>query len=78
MSFLGTKGILSVGSSGDFNPITQFIIQLKGVGVIVLWTIVFTWIAIKITSLITSLRVNDEDESEGLDLIEHNETGYSN
>lgn len=78
LSFLGTKGILSVGSSGDFNPITQFIIQLKGVGVIVLWTIVFTWIAIKITSLITSLRVSDEDESEGLDLIEHNETGYSN
>ena len=55
---------------------TQFIIQLKGVGVIVLWTVVFTWIAIKATSLITSLRLSDEDESEGLDLIEHNETGY--
>ena len=78
LSFLGTKGILSVGSSGDFNPITQFIIQLKGVGVIVLWTVIFTWIAIKATSLITSLRVGEEDESEGLDLIEHNETSYQN
>ena len=78
LSFLGAKGILSVGSSGDFNPITQFIIQLKGVGVIVLWTVIFTWIAIKATSLITSLRVGEEDESEGLDLIEHNETGYQN
>jgi ammonia channel protein AmtB len=40
--------------------------------------VIFTWIAIKATSLITSLRIGEEDESEGLDLIEHNETGYQN
>ena len=56
----------------------EFMIQLQGVGVIVLWTLVFSWIALKITSFITPLRVDEQSENEGLDLTEHNETGYQN
>jgi len=44
--------------------------------IICLWTLVFSWIALRVTSLITNLRVSNEDEDEGLDFGEHNESAY--
>ena len=72
------EGFLGAGASGfDASSFTQFMIQLQGVVVICLWTLVFSWIALKATSLVTNLRVSDESEYEGLDITEHNESGYS-
>lgn len=72
------EGFLGAGASGfDASSFSQFIIQLQGVVVICLWTLVFSWIALKATSLVTNLRVSDESEYEGLDITEHNESGYS-
>ena len=79
LAFVGKpNGFLGAGAAG-FNPsvFEQFMIQLQGVVVICLWTLVFSWIALKITSLVTNLRVSDESEYEGLDITEHNESGYS-
>ena len=71
-------GFLGAGASGfDASVFSQFMIQLQGVVVICLWTLVFSWIALKVTSLVTNLRVSDESEYEGLDVTEHNESGYS-
>ena len=71
-------GFLGAGASGfDASIFSQFMIQLQGVVVICLWTLVFSWIALKVTSLVTNLRVSDESEYEGLDITEHNESGYS-
>ena len=78
LAFLGKPdGFLGAGSSG-FEPSvwSQFFIQLQGVAVICLWTFVFSWIAIKATSLLTELRVDEESEDEGLDMTEHNESAY--
>ena len=72
------EGFLGAGASGfDASSFSQFMIQLQGVVVICLWTLVFSWIALKATSLVTNLRVSDESEYEGLDITEHNESGYS-
>jgi Amt family ammonium transporter len=72
------EGFLGAGASGfDASIFSQFMIQLQGVVVICLWTLVFSWIALKATSLVTNLRVSDESENEGLDITEHNESGYS-
>ena len=72
------EGFLGAGASGfDASTFSQFMIQLQGVVVICLWTLVFSWIALKATSLVTNLRVSDESEYEGLDITEHNESGYS-
>jgi Amt family ammonium transporter len=72
------EGFLGAGASGfDASIFSQFMIQLQGVVVICLWTLVFSWIALKATSLVTNLRVSDESEYEGLDITEHNESGYS-
>ena len=71
MAFLGREQQDLIQSVFD-----QFMIQLQGVVVICVWTLVFSWIALKVTSLIADLRVSDEDEHEGLDLTEHNESAY--
>ena len=78
LAFIGKPdGFLGAGAAGfDPSVFDQFIIQLQGVVVICVWTLVFSWIALKITSLIADLRVSDEDEHEGLDLTEHNESAY--
>ena len=78
LAFIGKQdGFLGAGAAGfDPSVFDQFIIQLQGVVVICVWTLVFSWIALKITSLIADLRVSDENEHEGLDLTEHNESAY--
>ena len=78
LAFVGKPdGFLGAGSAG-FEPsvFDQFFIQLQGVVIICLWTLVFSWVAIKVTSLLTQLRVDEESENEGLDMTEHNESAY--
>jgi len=78
LAFIGKPdGFLGAGAAGfDPSVFDQFMIQLQGVVVICIWTLVFSWIALKITSLIADLRVSDDNEHEGLDLTEHNESAY--
>ncbi len=55
----------------------QFVNQLEGV----LFTLVFaaagSFILLKITSLLSPLRVSEEDETLGLDLSQHGESAYN-
>ena len=79
LSFVGTQGgFLGSGASGvaDGGPLVQLVIQLKGIGVIFLWTAVATWIILKLVGLVTDLRVSEESENEGLDVTEHEERSY--
>jgi Amt family ammonium transporter len=78
LAFVGKpESFLGAGASGfDGSVFSQFMIQLQGVVIICLWTLVFSWIALRVTSLITNLRVSNEDEDEGLDFGEHNESAY--
>jgi ammonia channel protein AmtB len=45
--------------------------------VIGVWTIFATYAILKAMNAFTSIRVSEEAESEGLDIHEHNENGYS-
>ena len=79
LSFVGTQGgFLGSGASGiaDGGPLVQLVIQLKGIGVIFLWTAVATWVILKLVGLVTDLRVSEESEDEGLDVTEHEERSY--
>ena len=79
LSFVGTQGgFLGSGASGvaDGGPLVQLVIQLKGIGVIFLWTAVATWVILKLVGLVTDLRVSEESENEGLDVTEHEERSY--
>ena len=42
----------------------------------VAWTSIFTYLILKITSFIVPLRVDEQEEIEGLDLRSHGEKGY--
>ena len=80
LSIVGNPdGFLGAGASGisESGALNQLMIQLLGIALIFLWTAVFTWIILKIISHITGLRVDDETESQGLDLMSHGERGYN-
>lgn len=79
LSLVGTQGgFLGSGASGvaEGGPMVQLVIQLKGIGVIFLWTAVVTWVILKLISFVTDLRVSEESEDKGLDVTEHEERSY--
>jgi Amt family ammonium transporter len=54
----------------------QVWIQAKAVGVTVLWSGIVALVAYKVVDLTIGLRVNEEDEREGLDTAAHGEAAY--
>ena len=55
---------------------SQLGVQALGVLVVVAYTAIGTWVLLKITGAVVGNRVSDEEETEGLDLVAHNERGY--
>ena len=76
VAFLATSTFSGLGLAEGQTGTSQFIIQLKAVVLTVVWTSFFTYLILKLTSLIVSLRVDEQEEIEGLDLRSHGEKGY--
>lgn len=55
---------------------SQVVAQLIGVGATVLFTAIMSFIILKIIDMIIGLRVDEEQETEGLDIALHEERGY--
>ena len=55
----------------------QFVTQLIGVVFVLVWTVVVTWICLRLTGVFTALRAEEGKEIEGLDINDHEEKGYS-
>ena len=55
----------------------QLWVQFVGVAATAVWSGVLTWILIKLTDAVVGMRVNADEESEGLDTVLHNEKGYN-
>ena len=51
----------------------QLLIQAIGVAVTVIWCLIGTWISLRLAGLFTRLRVDADDEREGLDIALHGE-----
>ncbi len=51
----------------------QLAIQAIGVAVTVIWCLIGTWISLRLVGAVTRLRVNADDEREGLDIALHGE-----
>ncbi|MDP4621732.1 MAG: ammonium transporter [Hydrogenophaga sp.] len=74
-------GVFSAGSLGgikgeDFDIATQFMIQLEGVVITMVWSGVVAYVAYKLVDMVMGLRVSEEAEREGLDITSHGETAY--
>ena len=55
----------------------QLVTQLIGAAATLVWSGVATLVILKLVNLVTPLRVSAEQENEGLDLVLHEERGYS-
>jgi Amt family ammonium transporter len=66
---LGLNGV----SIGD-----QVAVQALAVAVTIAWSGVFSYVLLKILDLAIGLRVNEDEEQQGLDIVLHEETGYHN
>jgi Amt family ammonium transporter len=84
VAFLGAEGVLGgLGLSENpetgetYSSIEQLIVQLKSVGITVVWSAVATIIIVTLIKKTVGLRVSEEVEAEGLDSAEHGETAYN-
>ena len=76
VAFLATSTFSGLGLAEGQTAVSQFFVQLKAVVLTVAWTSVFTYLILKITSFIVPLRVDEQEEIQGLDLRSHGEKGY--
>jgi ammonium transporter, Amt family len=56
---------------------SQVLVQLAGVLATAAWCGVVTWILLKVTDALAGMRVQADEETEGLDTVLHNEKGYN-
>ncbi len=64
------------GQGLDVSIGTQLGVQITGILATAAYTAVATFVLLKITQAIVGLRVDEETETEGLDIALHNEQGY--
>ncbi len=55
----------------------QVWVQLQGVLAVLAWTAVATFVILQVIRIIVGLRVDEQQEVEGLDITQHEETGYN-
>ncbi len=68
----------SMGGLGLETSISsQFVTQAIGVTATVVWCGAITFIILKVLDVVIGLRVSEDEETEGLDLVLHNERGYT-
>lgn len=71
-----SAGLGGVGFAEGMNMGAQLGVQLTGVIVTIVFTAVATFVSLKIVDMLLGLRVTDEEETEGLDINQHDERGY--
>ena len=75
--FCGIWGTLAVGIFGEMASLNQFFIQLAGVGIVGLFSVVCSFILLIPIKATIGLRVDKEEELKGLDLAEHGMDAYA-
>jgi len=78
IGFLGTKAINSAGGDGLFygGGGTLLLHQTEAVFCVAVYSLVVSFILAKLVDKVMGLRLSDEDEDLGLDLSQHDESGY--
>jgi Amt family ammonium transporter len=73
-----TKAVNPAGADGLFygNPV-QLWIQLKAVAVTAVYSLVVTYVLLKLIDKLLGLRVSEQEERIGLDLTQHREAAYT-
>jgi len=78
--------MVSVFASSDFGGLgyaqgmnlgKQLQVQVIGIVATVAWSVILTYIILKLVAGISGLRVSTDRENEGLDITSHGERGYN-
>lgn len=85
VAFLGAEGVLGglgLAENPDqpgvaYTSMQQLVVQLKSLGITIVWSALATVVIVYITRALVGLRVDEEAEFEGLDSAEHGEKSYS-
>lgn len=64
------------GYNEGMNMVSQVSVQLVGIIATFAYTAILSYILLKLVDKLLVLRVDEEDEVRGLDLVEHDERGY--
>ncbi|MDG2502147.1 MAG: ammonium transporter [Porticoccaceae bacterium] len=64
------------GYNEGMNMMSQVQVQIMGIASTFVYTGIVTFILLKLVDKMLVLRVDEESETSGLDLVEHNERGY--
>ena len=78
VAYLALPAFGGLGLADGVTAGGQFMVQLSSVAVTVLWTGIASYVILKIIGAVIGLRVDQQDEIEGLDLSQHGERGYHN
>ena len=75
---LATGIFASVGAQGLLygNP-KQLMVQAIGAGAAIVYSVIVTFIILKVIDVTVGLRVDSDGEQQGLDVVEHSEVGYN-
>lgn len=68
--------LLGGTGAADYSMGHQLLVQIKSVGITVVWSGVVAFLVFKLVDMMIGLRVSDEEEREGLDISSHGESAY--
>ena len=71
-----SAGLGGIGFAEGMNMGSQVGVQLTGVIATIAFTAITTFVILKVVDALLGLRVTDEQETEGLDISQHEERGY--
>jgi Amt family ammonium transporter len=76
---LGGTGVYDYVNNAvaDYSIGTQFVSQLWGVGVTVIWSGIVSFVGYTVVNATLGLRVAEDEERQGLDTVAHGESAYT-
>jgi Amt family ammonium transporter len=76
---LGGQGVFdyTANAVAEYNMAAQFMSQSWGVITAIIWSGVVSFVLFKLIDLTMGLRVNSDEEREGLDTVTHGERAYN-
>ena len=56
---------------------SQVWVQVQGILAVLVWTVIATFVILQVVKVVIGLRVDEQRETEGLDITQHEESGYN-
>ncbi|MEL0290612.1 MAG: ammonium transporter [Alphaproteobacteria bacterium] len=76
VAWLALPAFGGLGLADGISATSQFGVQLLSVAITIGWTFIASYVILRVISVVIGLRVDQQDEIEGLDLSQHGERGY--